>query len=86
MQEDSQSGNESPNEDGQTGNISVAVTEVTNDGIVKLSVKFESIQWLTESVNLNDIQYVVKTLKKDFPLLSALTQGSLYDKFMALEA
>jgi hypothetical protein len=86
LQEDSQSGNESPNEDGQTGNISVAVTEVTNDGIVKLSVKFESIQWLTESVNLNDIQYVVKTLKKDFPLLSALTQGSLYDKFMALEA
>jgi hypothetical protein len=86
LQEDSQSGNESPNEDGQTGNISVAVTEVTNDGIVKLSVKFESIQWLTESVNLNDIQYVVKTLKKDFPLLSALTQKSLYDKFMALEA
>jgi hypothetical protein len=86
LQEDSQSGNESPNEDGQTGNISVAVTEVTNDGIVKLSVKFESIQWLTESVNLNDIQYVVKTLKKDFPLLSALTQDSLYDKFMALEA
>lgn len=66
--------------------MSVAVTEATKDGVVKLSVKFGSIQWLTESVNLNDVQYVVKTLKKDFPLLSALTQGSLYDKFMALEA
>ena len=74
------------NEDVKNGQITVAVTEVSSDGDVKLSVKFGSIQWLAEIVSLNDIQYVVKTLKKDFPLLSALTQGSLYDKFMTLES
>lgn len=66
------------------GKVAVKVEAVDSDGTVRFAVEHQGVAWVTDKIELSDIQYVARNLKKDFPNLSAFTKGSSYEQFLGI--
>ena len=60
--------------------IGIKINKVGADGTLSLSVDYQGLSWATDSIELSDMQYVIKNLKRDFPNLSLFTKNGEYDQ------
>ena len=66
------------------GKASVRVEAVGSDGTVRFGVEHQGVAWVTDKVELSDIQYVARNLQRDFPNLSVFTKGNSYEAFLGV--
>lgn len=64
--------------------LDVRVKWINNEGGIQFEVDHQGLSWVTDRMDITDVQFVARSLKKEFPNLSAFTTPH-FEKFMTLQ-
>jgi hypothetical protein len=72
-------------QDAADSQITVKISTIGFNGTLSFAVDHQGLSWVTDSIDLSDLQFIARDLKRHFPNLEPFTKGSQFDRVFTMQ-